>query len=170
MPIFGEVKRFCGACSEWNHSWDQKMMDVEKQSTQQTKLTVAKCYLSRNIHGIKSQMNRRTRILDRSAGQSPSRLHSKGFADLHANSCKKCQARRSQFNEQRIRAWTSKKTGLLSRNNPELLMIFENPWRAFSKLEILCFGKTQTGLYNASEDSEFPIRDHAWRRLRRIFF
>ena len=60
--------------------------------------------------------------------------------------------------------------GLLSRNNTELRMIFENPWRAFSNLEILCFWKTQTGLYNASEDSEFPIRDHAWRWLRRIFF
>jgi hypothetical protein len=43
-------------------------------------------------------------------------------------------------------------------------MIFENPWRACSNLEILCFGKTQTGLYNASADSEFPVResrDHA---------
>ena len=69
------------------------MMDVEKRSTPPTELTVAKCYLSRNIHGIKSQMNRRTSILDRSAGQSPSRLRSEGFADLHANYCKKCQER-----------------------------------------------------------------------------
>jgi hypothetical protein len=49
-------------------------------------------------------------------------------------------------------------------------MIFENLWRAFSNLEILCFGKTQTGLFYASADSEFPIRDDAWRRLRKIFF
>ena len=47
-------------------------------------------------------------------------------------------------------------------------MIFENPWRAFSNLEILCFAPT--GLYTTSADSEILVRDRAWRRLRRIFF